>query len=33
MREDVELRQRKLVDSIHAHRVAQRDEIEPTAAA
>ena len=32
-REDVELRQRERRDPVHAHRVAQRDEVEPAAAA
>ena len=31
--EDVELRQRELVDPVHAHRVAEGDEVEPAAAA
>src|SRR5436305_10841838 len=33
VREDVELGEGELVDSVHAHRVAEGDEVEPAAAA
>src|SRR5207302_3603081 len=32
VRQDVELRQRELVDAVHPHRVAEGDEVEPAAA-